>query len=219
MVEFSTISARDVPVIGLTGGIGSGKSTVARIFQSLSVPCFNADLVAKTMYRQELSLREWVVERFGHACGYYENGKLIDISPRTLAQVVFQDEEGLRELNSRVHPLVRASFSEWLKNQTFASPPYCLKESAILFESGSHLDCIATISIHASVNTRIERIIHRDGWDVASIKARMNQQMKEEERMDLATWNVDNNEGSQLLQQVVQLHQSVMEFIKMRRDP
>lgn len=213
MVEFSTISTTLVPIIGLTGGIGSGKTTVARIFQSLGVPCFNADLAAKNMYRQSESLREWVVERFGQACGHYENGQLVDIVPSELAQIVFHDDAGLRELNARVHPLVRSSFAEWLKSQHAFTPPYCLKESAILFESGSSADCVATLNITANVDTRIERLVHREGWNVESIESRMDQQMTDQERLKRSTWSIVNDNDSELVSQVIQVHHDILQFL------
>ena len=113
MHDFSTSSPHLLPVVGLTGGIGSGKTTVAGILESLGIPVFDADARAKSLYQRHADLRAWVVDRFGETCGCYQDGRLIDIDRKALADIVFSHSEALAELNAVVHPAVARDFLDW----------------------------------------------------------------------------------------------------------
>ena len=100
MLDFSTRPPHLLPVVGLTGGIGSGKTTAAGIFEALGIPVYNADQRAKTLYKRNAALRAWVVERFGTTCGAYQGDQLVDINHKELANIVFSDSGALAELNA-----------------------------------------------------------------------------------------------------------------------
>lgn len=186
-------------VIGLTGGIGSGKSSIARVFKSMGVPIYIADERAKALYSRSEQLKQMVIDRFGDEV--YPEGSF---SPAVLAEKVFGDEKALSALNAMVHPLVKADFSQWLKEQ---SANYVIREAAILFESASHLDCNAVITVEANENERIQRVVLRDNRSEKEVRQRMNKQWTDAQRREKADHVIVNNNNSLILERCYLLHQ------------
>ena len=191
--------------VGITGGIGSGKTTVCKIFEVLRVPVYYADERAKALMQTDLKLIHSVKELFGEAA--YKNGKL---NRPFVAEKVFNDKPLLDKLNSIVHPAVAADAMQWMARQ--ADKPYAIKEAALLFENGSykHLDKI--ILVHAAMETRIARLKSRDNATRAQITARMRHQLSDDEKMKLADFIIYNDAQRQLIPQVLAIHQSLLEL-------
>lgn len=185
-------------VIGLTGGIGSGKTTVARVFMSEGIPVFDADAEAIALYASDEALLTEVVALFG-------NDILLDdgtLNRRALAARVFHDAEALKKLNALVHPRVATKFAQWKKLQPSS---YVLREAAILFESGSNTDCDAVIVVTAPENVRIRRVMDRNGISEDEVRARMMRQWSEEELIKRADAIIVNDDTKLILPQIAQV--------------
>jgi len=188
--------------VGLTGGIGSGKSTVARIFEILGVPVYYADAASKRLYHTDPVLKDGLIRRFG--AGIYEN----DVLDRArLAAIVFEDPQQLEALNALVHPATIRDAREWMARQQSA---YVIKEAALLFESGSVADLDYVIGVNAPLSLRIHRVMKRDGATRAQVLARMDRQIDAGIKMRLCDFVVENNEQELLLPQVIALHEDLM---------
>lgn len=185
--------------VGITGGIGSGKTTVCRIFETLGVPVFNADDVAKAIMVTDLNLIEGIKKRFG-AAAYFENGEL---NRKHLSGLVFQDSQALQALNEMVHPAAIQAFKDWAALQ---QAPYCLHEAAILFESGAYKTCDYSILVSAPENLRMARVMKRDGISPEQVSAIMNKQMPEQEKEALADFTILNDDAHALIPQALKLH-------------
>ena len=183
--------------IGLTGGIGVGKTFVAELFQQLGVPVFNADIEAKKCMVEDEKLMSAVQLAFGE--NIYVNNIL---QKEELAKIVFNNSEELEQLNALVHPVVKQKFEDWCENQR---AKFVIKEAAILFESDSHLGLDAVICVSASEKLRIARVQKRDGSSVEEIESRINKQMLQAEKEDLSDFVIVNNEKQLLLPQVVSI--------------
>lgn len=188
--------------VGITGGIGSGKSTVAKIFSGLNIPVLDADQTAKDLMENDQGLRQQIVQAFGSES--YQNGRL---NRPFLAKTVFNHPEKLALLNQLVHPVVIAYSNEWANRQT---APYVLKEAALFFESGSAKDIDYMIGVSAPEPLRIERVQQRNGWTVAEIKARMAGQMDEAEKMSRCDTVILNDGEHSLIVQVLSCHQKLL---------
>jgi dephospho-CoA kinase len=188
--------------VGLTGGIGSGKSTVAQIFKVLGIPVFDADVVAKNIMQTDTALIAAVVETFGETV--YTNGQL---NRKVLADIVFNDTYKLEQLNALVHPATIAAADRWMAEQT---TPYVIKEAALLFESGSvaHLDKV--IGVTAPQTIRIQRVMQRDQTTRQEVLTRMNRQIDDSIKMRLCDFVLQNDEQSLLLPKVVELHHQLL---------
>ena len=184
--------------IGLTGGIGSGKSTVARIFETLGIPVYYADEAARRLMNSDPELKEKLQQHFGPAI--YQDGVL---NRKALAQIVFNDREKLELLNAITHPVTIKDADLWMRQQ---KAPYVIKEAALLFESGAaeHLDEI--IGVYAPMHIRIKRVMKRDGSAFEEVKKRMERQLNEEMKMKLCDHVIRNNEEELLIPQVLALH-------------
>lgn len=210
MSNFSTAIEHRGSIVGLTGGLGSGKSTVSRIFQSVGVPAWDADAAGRSLYTDNRDFQAWIIQHFGRSCGIWQRGELNGIDRKELAAIVFQDDDALDALNRKVHPMVRNAFADWHEKVIQErGPSYVLRESAILFESEAHLDCKLVITVVAEKALRIERVKRRNGWSENEIEARMLQQLNDQDRIKHADFVVDNNTNSPLLQQVLELHQKI----------
>ena len=176
--------------LGLTGGIGVGKTYVSKVFQQMGIPVFNADVEAKNCMAEDKGLMQNVKTSFGE--NIYDNGVL---QKEELAEIVFNNSEKLEELNTLVHPVVKQKFEDWCTEQT---AELVIKEAAILFESNAHLGLDAVICVSATEKVRIERVQKRDGSSVAEIKSRMEKQMPQSKKEELADF-VIVNDGEQLL--------------------
>src|SRR5450755_3582931 len=161
--------------IGLTGGIGSGKTTVAQIFEVLTIPVYYADQAAKDLMNQDPILKEKIISAFGEAV--YKEGKL---DRALLAKLVFGNTQKLNTLNSIVHPATMLDAAQWIKKQ---HSPYVVKETAILFEAGLEKNYDRIIGVTAPESLRLERVLSRDHSSVEKVLQRMKQQMDEKEKM------------------------------------
>ncbi|MCM5662782.1 dephospho-CoA kinase [Galbibacter mesophilus] len=172
-------------VVGLTGGIGSGKSTVAKFFEEMGVPVFIADAEGKKLMANNESVKEAVKSFLGNEA-YQADGK-----PNTayIAGIVFKDKNKLQQLNSIIHPAVATSFKSWKEQQT---APYVLKEAAILFESGSFKDCDYIVTVSAPEKLRIERVLTRDNTAKEAVEERMKNQWPEEEKIKQSDYVIQN---------------------------
>lgn len=172
-------------VAGITGGIGSGKSTAAKFFEELGIPVYNSDTRAKTIQNENSEVKVKIIAAFGEEA-YNENG----LNKPYLSKQVFQNNEKLKLLNSIVHPAVFQDFEDWKKAQ---KSDIVMKEAAILIESGSYKDCDVVISVVVDIETRIARTIKRDGLSREEILARINNQISDEERIAKSDFIIDNN--------------------------
>lgn len=188
--------------VGITGGIGSGKSTVAKVFSGLNIPVLDADQTAKDLMETDPGLRQQITQAFGSES--YQNGRL---NRPFLAKAVFNNPQQLALLNQLVHPVVIAYGNEWAEQQT---TPYVLKEAALFFESGSYKDIDYMIGVSAPEALRIERVQERNGWSIAEVKARIAGQMNEAEKMNRCDTVIINDGQHSLIKQVLTCHQYLL---------
>lgn len=187
--------------IGITGGIGSGKTTVCRVFETLGIPVFYADTVAKQIMVKDPILIQGVKDTFG-AESYTAEGLL---NNKHIAGIVFNQAAELEKLNQLVHPAVFRAFEQW-GQQVSPNVPYILKEAALLFESGSYQMCDRNVLVIAPLETKLQRVMQRDGVTEEQVKARMDKQLSDEEKAKMADMLVHNNETDSLITQVMALH-------------
>lgn len=185
-------------VIGLTGGIGSGKSTVAKEFATLGIAVFNSDEQAKALIANNAQVKKRIMAAFGEKA--YLNG---EYNRAYIAQIVFNNPEKLAILNGIVHPALAKYFKQWTKKQT---SPYVLKEAAILFESGSYKDCDYIITVTAPEEVRIARVMARDHCTEAQVRARMSQQWSDAQRIALSNAVIENIDLESAKEQVKRIH-------------
>jgi dephospho-CoA kinase len=191
--------------VGITGGIGSGKSTVCKIFRILGIPVYDADTRAKLLYVHDLDLKNEIIQAFGTEA-YTAAGQ---VNRSYLANRVFNNSQSVALLNRLVHPRVGADYQAWVKQQTDA--PYVLKEAALLFESGSFQSLDKVIAVFTPLPLRIQRISQRDKQrSVEEIQAIISKQMAEEEKIKRADYILYNDEGQLLIPQVLQLHKEFL---------
>jgi dephospho-CoA kinase len=188
--------------IGLTGGIGSGKTTIAKVFELLNVPVYYADAVSKKLYHTNKGLIASMKEHFGE--DIYTNNIL---NRQKLAAIVFNDSQKLQLLNNLVHPLTIKDAEQWMAQQT---APYIIKEAALLFESGSAAGLDYIIGVSTSKHLRIKRVMERDQVTREKVLARMNKQIDEETKMRLCDFVVKNDEQELVIPQVLQLHERLL---------
>jgi len=191
--------------IGITGGIGSGKTTVCRVFETLGIPVFYADAIAKELMITDQILVDGVKTEFGTA-SYTATGKL---NNKHIASIVFEDKLALERLNALVHPAVFRAFDRWLETIS-KSVPYVLKEAALLFESGSYQMSDQTILVTAPLATKLNRVMQRDGVTKEQVLARMDKQLTDEQKIKMADHFIENNENASIILQVMALHQQFL---------
>ena len=184
--------------VGVTGGIGSGKSVVCEIFRNLGVPIFNADTEAKKL----LDSNE-VIDFYNHEFGnlVFTDNKL---NKQKIAALIFTNKDALAKVNNFIHPLVFKAFEDFCKNNELAT--YVIKEAALLFESEAYKELNNTILVSSPMELRIKRVIERDGISREAILMRINNQLPEENKKELANYIIENNEQTLLLPQVLRLH-------------
>ena len=192
--------------IGLTGGLGSGKSTVAHIFEVLGIPVYYADDASKRLMNDDAKVKEAVQNMFGKEA--YTEEKL---DRKYLAEIVFKDENKLALLNSIVHPATLQDAAEWMNKQT---APYAIKEAALIFESGSHTSLDYVIGVKAPLELRLQRALKRDNITKDEAMQRVNKQMDEEEKIGLCNFIITNDEKQMVIPQVLSLHQKILQLAK-----
>lgn len=199
-MNFETINV--MLKVGLTGGIGSGKSTAAQIFEVLGIPVYYADDAAKNLMNTDQELRAALQEKFGEEV--YKNGEL---DRQYLASVVFNNSEKLEQLNALVHPATIRDAERWINDQQSA---YVIKEAALLFESGSAEGLDYVIGVSAPQELRVKRAMERDGADREEVMKRINNQMDEETKLKRCDFILINDETQLLMPQVLELHQKLL---------
>ena len=194
--------------VGITGGIGSGKSTITSLFHDLGVPIYNSDERAKWLLSNDVDLMDQIKILFGQES--YSNNKL---NRAHIANIVFQDNDMLKQLNAIVHPLVKIDFENWLLLQK--KEPLVIKEAAILIESGTYKELDVLIVVLADKKTRIKRVINRDNVSKEEVEKRMETQISDIERLKFANFSVDNNtDQSNLKMQVGELYKQLLSYPK-----
>lgn len=191
-------------IIGLTGGIGSGKTTVAKIFSILGVPVFYSDDVAKSIVNTDTHLKNQIIELLG------EESYLDEIYNRKkVADIVFTNTELLHKLNQIIHPAVAQNFKEFLTDN---KSDLVLKESALLFETGIYKNCDVNILVTAPLEMRIKRVMQRDAVTEDEVLKRISNQWNDEKKLELANYEI-KNDGTEFL--IVQV-ESVLDKIKLK---
>ena len=194
-------------IVGLTGGIGSGKTTVARFFEALGIPIYFADDRAKALMVNSPELKESIVLLLG-VTAYTEDGRL---NRAYIASQVFNNKALLEQLNGLVHPAVGKDFKQWASEQ---DSPYVIKEAAILFENGNYKAADKNILVTAPIDVRIERVMNRDGAKKEDIEARMQHQWPDSEKIPLADYIIENIDLEQTRLQVNSLHEQLISLKK-----
>jgi dephospho-CoA kinase len=189
--------------IGLTGGIGSGKTTVARIFVSLGIPVFFADTEARQLMETSGELIHSIKSVFGEEV-YNETG----LNRKFLASIVFTDPVKLRKLNQLTHPAVHRHFESWVTENSGA--PYCVEEAALLCETGAWKYFDFLVLVTAPLIKRVERVIARDGVTESEVQSRMISQMPDEEKIPLSHYLIFNDDENMVLNQVLALHKKMI---------
>lgn len=189
-------------LVGLTGGIGSGKSTVAEMFRDLDVPVYDSDLEAKQLMVTSMEMRQSILDLFGD-----EAYKGESLNRKYIANQVFKNTELLKKLNGIVHPAVRKHFLEWMEQQ---SAPYVIQETALIFENGVQDQYDATILVTAPLNVRLERVMKRDNTTEQAVMDRMKNQMDDNQKIDLAQFCIENVDLDTTREKVNQLHHKLL---------
>jgi dephospho-CoA kinase len=189
--------------IGLTGGIGSGKTMVAQIFEVLAIPVYYADKAARYLMNSDVDLKNKIIRTFGPAA--YKEGILDNTY---LGSIVFNDPEKLAQLNSFVHPVTIRDAEKWMRKQT---APYVVKEAAIIFEAGLEKNYDYIICVTAPEALRVERVLERDHSTAEKIRQRMKQQMDEQEKINRSNFVINNDGTRALLPQVLAVHKTLLE--------
>ena len=190
--------------IGITGNIGSGKTTISKVFELLGVPVFYADDEAKKVMVTDTLLVEAVKSAFGSEAYFTDGG----LNRKYIAGKVFNEPAELSKLNAIVHPAVFRAFDAWAALHPAA--PYVIKEAALLFESGSYQLCHRTIAVTAPHEQRLQRVIKRDNISYAEAESRNARQWPEEDKVKLAAFTIHNNESQLIIPQLIQLHQTFL---------
>lgn len=189
-------------VVGLTGGIGSGKSTIAAMFHELGVPVYNSDERAKHLMNTSKKIRKQLIELFGKKA--YLEGNL---NRTYIAKKVFNDTDLLEQLNQIVHPVVRKDFLKWTKKQNAS---YVIQETALLFENNAQELYDSVILITAPKELRIERVLSRDESTNEQIIARMNNQLDDQTKLELANFVIENIDLKTTALKVLEVHEAIL---------
>jgi len=192
-------------IVGLTGGIGSGKTTVAKLFKELGVPVYNSDLRAKKLMKNSGEIRTAVIDLLGKDSYVLER-----LNKKYIADKVFSNKELLQKLNAIVHPAVRNDFLRWVKSK---KTPYVIQEAAILFENSSYSNFDKIILVKAPKKVRLERILERDNGSKEEILARMENQWDDSEKIPLSDYIIENIDLDQTKLQVEQIHRQLTKIV------
>lgn len=196
--------------VGLTGGIGSGKTTVAKIFELLQVPVYYADAASKRLYHTDQYLMARMKEHFGE--DIYTNEQL---NRQKLAAIVFNNPQKLELLNRLVHPPTIRDAELWMQQQ---NAPYIIKEAALLFESGSVSGLDYVIGVSTPKHLRLKRVMERDKISREEVLGRMNRQIEENIKMRLCDFIIENNEQTLVIPQVLRLHEKFLQLSVVQKE-
>lgn len=190
--------------IGLTGGIGSGKTIVARVFEVLGIPVYYADQEAKRIINENEIVKEQIIAQFGEIA-YINN----ELNRSYIASIVFKDKSKLDLLNAIVHPITLKESECWMQSQNTL---YAIKEAALIFESGAHKHLDFIIGVSAPLQLRIQRVVARDTTNAQDVYRRIENQMNEEDKLNLCDAIIINDEQQLVVKQVLALHDRLVEM-------
>ncbi|HMZ46792.1 MAG TPA: dephospho-CoA kinase [Chitinophagaceae bacterium] len=193
--------------VGITGGIGSGKSIVSNIFKILNIPVFDADFEAKKIMTESVVVKQQLIATFGNAV-FLNN----ELNRQYLSTIVFSDAHLLEKLNAIVHPAIIDAGNEWANQQI---SPYVIKEAALLFEAGSASDLDYVIGVYAPKIIRLQRVMQRDKVDKQAVLNRMSKQIDEEIKMKLCDFIITNDDEQMVIPQVLKLHEKFLAMSNM----
>jgi len=199
--------------IGITGGIGAGKTTVCRIFEQLEIPVYYADIRAKDLMREEETLKKKIRQAFGWDA-YEKDGEL---NRPYLAKIVFNDPRQLNILNQIVHPAVFDDYYKWVIEREKEGHAYSVKEAALLLESGSYKQLDKIIVVTSPIDLRIERIMKRDHIRREEVLKRIENQLSDKERMEKADYVLKNGTNRSIIKQVMNLHKEFLKLIQIEQ--
>lgn len=191
-------------VVGITGGIGSGKTTISNYLKSFGIPLYVADKEAKALMNRSKVIKQKLIQLFGDEA--YVDGKL---NRPFLAKMIFKDKSLLNQMNAIVHPKVASHFKRWLKKQ---DAPYILKEAAIIFENNLQSNYDYIITVVADENLRIERILDREDTTREKVKAVINNQWTDSHKKKLSDFVISNNDLDQAKKQALQIHKKLLKI-------
>jgi len=191
-------------VVGITGGIGSGKTTISNYLKSFGIPLYVADKEAKSLMNRSKVIKQKLIQLFGDEA--YVDGKL---NRPFLAKMIFKDKSLLNQMNAIVHPKVASHFKRWLKKQ---DAPYILKEAAIIFENNLQSNYDYIITVVANENLRIERILDREDTTREKVKAVINNQWTDSHKKKLSDFVISNNDLDQAKKQALQIHKKLLKI-------
>ncbi len=193
-------------VVGLTGGIGSGKSTIAQMFEKLGIPVYVSDKEAQILIETDESVKQKIISVFGEEA--YINEKY---NRKYIAEIVFKNKDKLRLINEIVHPAVASHFEKWKQKQ---QAPYVIKEAAILFESGAYRQCDYIITVTAPESEKIRRVVERDGVTEQVVRERMNSQWSDEKKINLSDEFINNINIESSSLKVQEIHSNLIKKLK-----
>lgn len=191
-------------VVGLTGGIGAGKSTIANFFKNLKVPIYTADTEAKRLMHSSKVVKQKIIDEFGEKA--YINNKL---NRSYIAAIVFKDTTKLAVINSIVHPSVSNSFKRWIRKQ---SSPYVIQENAILFENNTAHKFHYIITVTAPLEERVKRVISRDKVSKTDVLARINNQISDKEKIEGSDFVIHNLDKASSKEKVLKIHKRLLKL-------
>jgi dephospho-CoA kinase len=200
-----SIASKNIKIVGITGGIGSGKTTMAIFFKSIGIPVYHADAEAKALMNRSKVIRRKLIGLFGDSA--YKDGQLNRPYLRTQ---IFNNKKLLSKMNAIVHPKVGAHFQKWVKKQ---NSDYILKEVAIIFENNLEDQYDYIITVIADEASRVERVIKRDNIIETEVLAIINNQLPDEEKVKRSDFVIDNNDLSEAKAQVNTIHQQILKKI------
>lgn len=196
--------------LGVTGGIGSGKTSVCRVFNVLGIPVFSADEVAKDILDNHQDIKIGIAAITGK--DLYPDGKL---NRTEFANIIFNNPSLLEKVNSLVHPVVFNAFEEWAEQQ---SSPYVIMEAAILFESGASKLVDRILTVVAPLRERIDRVMHRNNLTYEQVFERIRNQIDDDERIRLSQYVIRNSENDMIIPVILEIHNDLLNHIKTRND-
>lgn len=193
--------------VGITGGIGSGKTFACKLFELMGVPVYDADNRAKKLMTSNKSLKKSIINLLGKEA-YFSNGKL---NRKFIAQNVFKNAILLNELNALVHPAVARDGEEWFKKASQSGHPYAIKEAALLIESQSYKLLNKLILVTAPLEVRVSRVIKRDNTTRENVLSRISKQMDDEEKCKYADYIIENDGEKSVIEQVIKIHEDLIQ--------